>query len=203
MKYDRHYRSAMEKITATDQWKADTLAKMADARRSRFRLSPKRAAAGLAACLAVAAVLGSGVLQTPGLSTKNTTAQDASGAAALPEQACLRSDAAAVPRAALASAGPLFDAADVTVCSPQPQFKAAADSLPVYSDADGAPGEWVGDFALVDESEARASLDRPLSNEAGELVYVCSAGYCQPAWQFRLSDGGLCWAPAAEGVLPA
>ena len=59
MKYDRHYRSAMERITATDQWKADTLAKMADARRSRFRLSPKRAAAGLAACLAVAAVLGS------------------------------------------------------------------------------------------------------------------------------------------------
>ena len=38
MKYDRHYRSAMEKIAATDQWKADTLAKMADARRSRFRL---------------------------------------------------------------------------------------------------------------------------------------------------------------------
>lgn len=202
MKYDRHYRSAMGKIAATDQWKADTLAKMADARRSRFRLSPKRAAAGLAACLAVAAVLGSGVLQTPGLST-GSTAQDASSAAALPEQARLQNDAAAVPRAALASAGPLFDAADVTVCSPQPQFKAAADSLPVYSDADGAPGEWVGDFALVDESEARASLDRPLSNEAGELVYVCSAGYCQPAWQFRLSDGGLCWAPAAEGVLPA
>lgn len=203
MKYDRHYRSAMEKITATDQWKADTLAKMADARRSRFRLSPKRAAAGLAACLAVAAVLGSGVLQTPGLSTKNTTAQDASGAAGVPEQASLQNDAAAVPRAMLASAMPLFDAADVTVCDPQPQFDASSDTLAVYDDADGAPGEWAGDFALVDESEARASLDMPLSDEPGELVYVCSAGYCQPAWQFRLSDGGLCWAPAAEGTLPA
>lgn len=201
MKYDRHYRSAMEKITATSQWKADTLAKMAEARRSRFRLSPGRAAAGLAACLAVAAVLGSGVLQAPALST-GPTAQDTSDAAA-PEEACLRSGLAAVPRAALASAMPLFDAADVAVCCPQPQFDASAGTLAVYREEDGAPGEWAGDFALLDESHARALLDLPLASEPGELVYVCSAGYCQPAWQFRLLEGGLCWAPAAEGVLPA
>ena len=202
MKYDCHYRSGMEKITATDQWKADTLAKMADARRSQFRLSPKRAAAGLAACLAVAAVLGSGVLQTPALSTQNA-ARGQSEAAAVPERVCLQQDLATVPRAALANTAPVFDAADVIVCNPQPRFEASASTLAVYSDEDGAPGEWEGNFALVDESGARALLAVPLADEPGELVYVCSAGYCQPAWQFHLLDGGLCWAPAAEGVLPA
>ena len=190
MRYEESYRQAMEKISASESWKADTLQKMAQQPRRTVSLSVvKRAALPVAAAVAVisAAVF---VPQSNSLSTGGAQPAEQSLQSAAPAPA--QQDAAAQPRLAMAFSAQLptleFSAQELEEVSseqlPEAVELSQPEQLPVWQQESD---EFVllGEYPLLPAQEAALAVQ--ISDyTAAELVYVQSMGYLQPCYQFVL-----------------
>ena len=184
MRYEESYRQAMEKISASESWKADTLQKMAQQPRRTVSLSVvKRAALPVAAAVAVisAAVF---VPQSNSLSTGGAQPAEQSLQSAAP--------APAQPRLAMAFSAQLptleFSAQELEEVSseqlPEAVELSQPEQLPVWQQESD---EFVllGEYPLLPAQEAALAVQ--ISDyTAAELVYVQSMGYLQPCYQFVL-----------------
>ena len=184
MRYEESYRQAMEKISASESWKADTLQKMAQQPRRTVSLSiVKRAALPVAAAVAVisAAVF---VPQSNSLSTGGAQPAEHSLQSAAP--------APAQPRLAMAFSAQLptleFSAQELEEVSseqlPEAVELSQPEQLPVWQQESD---EFVllGEYPLLPAQEAALAVQ--ISDyTAAELVYVQSMGYLQPCYQFVL-----------------
>lgn len=190
MRYEESYRQAMEKISASESWKADTLQKMAQQPRRTVSLSVvKRAALPVAAAVAVisAAVF---VPQSNSLSTGGAQPAEQSLQSAAPAPA--QQDAAAQPRLAMAFSAQLptleFSAQELEEVSseqlPEAVELSQPEQLPVWQQESD---EFIllGEYPLLPAQEAALAVQ--ISDyTAAELVYVQSMGYLQPCYQFVL-----------------
>lgn len=190
MRYEESYRQAMEKISASESWKADTLQKMAQQPRRTVSLSVvKRAALPVAAAVAVisAAVF---VPQSNSLSTGGAQPAEHSLQSAAPAPA--QQDAAAQPRLAMAFSAQLptleFSAQELEEVSseqlPEAVELSQPEQLPVWQQESD---EFIllGEYPLLPAQEAALAVQ--ISDyTAAELVYVQSMGYLQPCYQFVL-----------------
>ena len=195
MRYEESYRQAMEKISASESWKADTLQKMAQQPRRTVSLSVvKRAALPVAAAVAVisAALLlpQSNSLSTGGAQPAEQSLQSAAPAPA--QQTAPQQDAAAQPRLAMAFSAQLptleFSAQELEEVSseqlPEAVELSQPEQLPVWQQESD---EFVllGEYPLLPAQEAALAVQ--ISDyTAAELVYVQSMGYLQPCYQFVL-----------------
>lgn len=184
MRYEESYRQAMEKISASESWKADTLQKMAQQPRRTVSLSVvKRAALPVAAAVAVisAAVF---VPQSNSLSTGGAQPAEHSLQSAAP--------APAQPRLAMAFSAQLptleFSAQELEEVSseqlPEAVELSQPEQLPVWQQESD---EFIllGEYPLLPAQEAALAVQ--ISDyTAAELVYVQSMGYLQPCYQFVL-----------------
>ena len=184
MRYEESYRQAMEKISASESWKADTLQKMAQQPRRTVSLSVvKRAALPVAAAVAV---ISAALLQPQSNSLSTGGAQ--------PAEQSLQSaaPAPAQPRLAMAFSAQLptleFSAQELEEVSseqlPEAVELSQPEQLPVWQQESD---EFVllGEYPLLPAQEAALAVQ--ISDyTAAELVYVQSMGYLQPCYQFVL-----------------
>lgn len=184
MRYEESYRQAMEKISASESWKADTLQKMAQQPRRTVSLSVvKRAALPVAAAVAV---ISAALLQPQSNSLSTGGAQ--------PAEQSLQSaaPAPAQPRLAMAFSAQLptleFSTQELEEVSseqlPEAVELSQPEQLPVWQQESD---EFVllGEYPLLPAQEAALAVQ--ISDyTAAELVYVQSMGYLQPCYQFVL-----------------
>lgn len=202
MRYDEIYRQAMDKVKASDSWKADTLAKMAAAAPQKPRLTVWRRAlpAAAAAAVCLTAVLSLSLAGGPSAAPLADSAAESSSSALAAQPA----PAAIAPRTAeknsrMAPALLLEDAEEV----PVPQEAAALlqqeqlpEALPVWR-GKGEEAVLEGEYPLVSAEQAltQAGLDAAADTQ---LVYVASGGYTLPAWKLETA-GETVYLPAVAG----
>lgn len=190
MRYEESYRQAMEKISASESWKADTLQKMAQQPRRTVSLSVvKRAALPVAAAVAV---ISAALLQPQSNSLSTGGAQPAEQSLQSAAPAPAQQDAAAQPRLAMAFSAQLptleFSAQELEEVSseqlPEAVELSQPEQLPVWQQESD---EFIllGEYPLLPAQEAALAVQ--ISDyTAAELVYVQSMGYLQPCYQFVL-----------------
>ena len=213
---DEDYRSAMDKVRASREWKTGTARAMRGAqagrpRRARPKLALACAAAALACALCLPAALRPGM--TAGGGAADGAAQSAAAFAAeapgtaQPETAQARgaSPDAAAPK--LASAGGAADSAAGDAAAAfwrNPTAGLSQEALPAQLQAllDGAPGaqNWTyrayGAAVTAAAADGGALLARPAGTEDGGLCEAyAQALSARRAWQ---ADGGEYYALAGE-----
>lgn len=189
MRYEDIYRQAMDKVQASENWKADTLAKMDAAAPQKPRLTVWRRALPVAAAAAVclAAVL------SLSLSEGITTAPAQSGQSAAQDSAAQTPALAAMPRMAMAEAGfvPGCLPEEVQeVDAPDPDIAALLeseelpDTLPVWEQTDAEPA-LLGEYPLVSAADALSLAGLAQPDTQPRLVYLAGGGYIQPGWKLE------------------
>lgn len=199
MRYEDIYRQAMDKVQASENWKADTLAKMAAAAPQKPRLTVwRRALPVAAAAVCLAAVL------SLSLSDGISTAPAQSGQSAVQDSA--PQALAAMPRMAMAEAGfvPGCLPADVQETDvPDPDIAALLEqedlpeTLPVWEQTDAEP-MLLGEYDTVPAADALALAGLARSDTQPRLVYLAGGGYIQPAWKLE-SQGETVYLSALGG----
>ncbi len=192
MKYEEIYRQAMEKVSASDSWKAETLQKMAqESRKPQLVLIAKRAALPVAAAVAVisAALL---LPQNDSLSTN--TAGGNSHDLQMADLPAATPDVAAQPRTAMLFSEELLptlafsDSQLVEVSTEQlptvVDLSAQTDTLPVWQQ-ENEEFFLLGDYPLLSAQEAAEAANIGDFTDA-ELIYVRSMDYLQPCYRFTL-----------------
>lgn len=188
MRYDQVYRQAMDKVKASESWKADTRAKMAAAAAPKPRLTLWRRALPVAAAAALCLTAALSLALAGGPSAAPLAAQPA--------------PAAIAPRTAQSPAVPSFDPAEVREVETPAEAAAllAEDSLPETLPVWRQEGEELvrlEDFPLLPAEDALAGAGLDAGTEA-RLVYVAGGGYILPAWKLETA-GEPVYLPAIAG----
>lgn len=200
MRYEDIYRQAMDKVQASENWKADTLAKMAAAAPQKPRLTVWRRALPVAAAAAVCLAAVLSLSLSDGISTAPAPSEQSAVQDSAPQAL------AAMPRMAMAEAGFVpgclpADAQETDV--PDPDIAALLEegdlpeTLPVWEQTDAEPA-LLGEYDTVSAADALALAGLAESDTQPRLVYLAGGGYIQPAWKLE-SQGETVYLSALGG----
>lgn len=200
MRYDEVYRQAMDKVKASEGWKADTRAKMAAAAPQKPRLTVWRRAlpAAAAAALCLTAVLSLALGGGPSAAPLAGSGAESSAAAAQPAPAAIAPRMAEksgrmVPSFAPEDAREVEIPAEAAALLQDGQLPAA---LPVWRE-EGEELVRLEDYPLLPAEDALAGAGLDAGTET-QLVYVAGGGYIQPAWKLE-TEGKTVYLPAVAG----
>lgn len=202
MRYDQVYRQAMDKVKASESWKADTRAKMAAAAPQKPRLKVWRRAlpVAAAAALCLTAVFSLALGGGPSAAPLAESGAESSSAALAAQPA----PAAIAPRMGEKSGRmvPSFDPEEVREVEIPGEAAALLeqDSLPETLPVWRKEGEELvrlEDYPLLPAEDALAGAGLEAGAET-RLVYVDGGGYILPAWKLE-TEGKRVYLPAIAG----